>query len=63
MEAVVAEPIEGGVAEGGEVLGGVAAEDRAAILGESVIADVMHTVFDGSPVTTDQRQECGCVGS
>lgn len=56
-------PIEGGVSEGGEVLCGVASEDRAAVLIERRVAHMMHAVFDGSPVISDQGQQLVRVGA
>lgn len=61
--SLVSEPVEGGVAKSGKVLGGVAAFDGAAVLAEGFIADVVGAVFDGSPVVADERFERGCVGS
>lgn len=61
--ALVSEPVEGGVAEGGEVLWGVTSNDRAAVLAEGFVADVVGAVFDGSPMVADERFERGCVRS
>ena len=56
-------PIEGGVSEGGEVLRGVASEDRATVLIERRVAHVMHAVFDGSPVISDEGEQPVRVGA
>lgn len=61
--ALVSEPVEGGVAKSGEVLGGVAAFDGATILSEGFVADVVGAVFDGPPVVADERFERSCVRS
>ena len=45
-----ARPIAGGVSAGGEVLRGVASEDRATVLIERRVAHVRPAVFEGSPV-------------
>ena len=56
-------PIEGCVSEGGEVLRGVASEDRATVLIERRVAHVMHAVFDGSPVIPDEGEQLVRVGA
>ena len=56
-------PIKGRVSEGGEVLRGVASEDRAAVLIERRVAHVMHAVFDGSPEIADEGVQLVRVGA
>lgn len=55
------EPMDGRVAEGRQVVGGMAAVDRAAVFVERRIAHVMQTVFDCAPVATDEGQQAAGV--
>ncbi len=55
-------PIQGGVPERREVLCGVAAKDRATVLIERRIAHVMHAVFEGAPMVTDEGEQLVRVG-
>jgi hypothetical protein len=60
--SAAAEPVEGRVAQGREVLGRVTAENGAAILVERRIADMMQAVFDGSPMAADELQQSLGIG-
>ena len=56
------EPVDGRVAEGGQIVGGVTAIARAAVFGERRIADMMKAVFDRAPVVADERQQAVGIG-
>ena len=57
------EPVQRQVSEGRQVLRSVAAKNRAAIFVEGGIADMMHAVFDGAPVTSHQFQNPRRIGA
>lgn len=55
--AALPEPVEGGVSEGGQILGGVTSENRAAVLVERGVAHVMQAVFNRAPMSSDEFQK------
>lgn len=56
------EPVDGRVAEGGQIVGGVTTEDCAVVFIERRIADVMQAVFDHAPMVTDEGQQASGIG-
>lgn len=60
--SLIAQPIERGISERREVLGGISPGDRATILREHFVPQVMHAVFDGTPVSAREFEEPPGVG-
>ena len=57
------QPVEGQISEGRQIFWRITAKDRAAILFQGHVADVMHAIFDGAPVASYKLQEFGGSGA
>jgi len=60
--SLIAQPVECRISERSEVLGSISPGDRATILREHFVPQIMHAVFDGTPMSACDFEEPSGIG-